>query len=544
MSVTTACFGNRIFAEDSATNCVSNLLATGYRRFLVDLYWSSERRQWTFCPVAIPSRDTSRTGPSGARKSTSNASSSGPSVHQQDASLCTDSLELSNFFDIFGDYFQQSTSDLDVHMTYVIFNLHVAANASSPDQPASVVSGTQSPTSSESLGSLISDALGTYIYTRSDLAEDRGNLDKSWFKVPDKYRPITEYFTIHKDDYGNHITPDGWPCSKYVQYASQRRLLVGYGSIDPQLQDYDPTSDDVLFSPGYLTSNIQVSTTDSGLQSGCLYQPGASEVSEVNSSWAEYRPIPYSGSSDISQTLELLSHLVRNSTACGLSPTFNNTLLNTTADNALDWYGNISRAATWSWAVGEPRGANVSGKNSESETHRCALMDMSLTGHWRAANCDEKRLVACRIDDMPFAWTLSDKQVSFSDASDSCPDNSSFSIPRTGLENMYLYHHLLSRSTDTIDPSSDNATKREVWLNYNCRDVLSCWITEGLDASCPYNVDPKELERKTVVVAAVASIIICIITALTLFVKCNANRRNSRKRKKVIRGWDYEGVPS
>jgi hypothetical protein len=112
------------------------------------------------------------------------------------------------------------------------------------------------------------------------------------------------------------------------------------------------------------------------------------------------------------------------------------------------------------------------------------------------------------------------------------------------LENTYLYKYLLAQPETTINPASTDANLREIYVDFNSIDVTSCWVTGGPGAKCPYESDPQQLEHRTVLVAAIAGIVILIITALTLFVKCNANRRNSRRRKRVIEGWEYEGVPS
>ena len=52
--MSSACFGNGLYTRDKATDCISNLLAVGFRRLVVDLYWSVDRRAWSFCPVTIP----------------------------------------------------------------------------------------------------------------------------------------------------------------------------------------------------------------------------------------------------------------------------------------------------------------------------------------------------------------------------------------------------------------------------------------------------------------------------------------------------------
>jgi hypothetical protein len=172
-------------------------------------------------------------------------------------------------------------------------------------------------------------------------------------------------------------------------------------------------------------------------------------------------------------------------------------------------------------------------------------MDVTLTGHLRAADCSDERHAACRIGNSPYNWTLTGGKVSFSEAVDACSDeNASFDVPRTGLENTYLYNYLITKQNDTINPLSGDSDQREVWLNFNSLDVKACWVTGGPNVSCPYTTSSSEVERRTVIVPTIAAIIVLIITALTLFVKCNANRRNSRRKKRVIEGWEYEGVPS
>ena len=172
-------------------------------------------------------------------------------------------------------------------------------------------------------------------------------------------------------------------------------------------------------------------------------------------------------------------------------------------------------------------------------------MDMSLNGRWRVANCTDVRHAACRVGSLPFTWELSPTVHDYAGAySDACQGDTSLGVPRTGLENTYLHRFLQNQSTELLDPSSDDPAMREVWIDFNSRDIASCWVSGGPEAECPYASDPQQLERRTVLVAAVAGIVICVIAALTLFVKCNANRRNSRRRNRIMQGWEYEGVPS
>lgn len=531
MSLRAACFGDNVFERDSAGKCISNLLAVGYRRLSIDVYWTHKHRKWTLCPATIPFGPPTYSNSSG-------------SLYQLGPYACSDGLDLASAVDVLLGYFEHTNSQVNVYTTYLILNLHAAASDSAPDQPAAALSGPEFPANTESVGTVLDQSLGTYIYRPSELANERSNLNNSWLQVDEKYRPIVQYITIHEDAKGRQSTPDGWPCSKYVQLAKQRRVLLGFGSIDPQLKGLNLSVDsNILFPPSYLTTHQKVTTTsDYTLKSGCLYRPEASQVSQINSSWAISNRIPIPDNPQSPYWLQQLSTMVVNQTSCGLSPFLNNTLLNSSAATDVTVYRNVSLSSSWAWATGEPgdstQPAGDKGKN------RCAVMDVSLAGHWRAANCSDVRRTACRVNEMPYTWTLSNTTAKYKDGSSACPDGTTFAVPRTGLENSYLFEHALSLPTNLIDPHSLDPTRREIFLDFNSLDIASCWVTGGPDAGCPYASDPQQLERKTVLVATIAGIVICIIAALTLFVKCNANRRNSRRMRRVIEGWEYEGVPS
>lgn len=472
----------------------------------------------------------------------------GDTVYELGPYRCTDDLDLSSLAEVLVGYFQGTTSPLTIYTTYLVLNLHVAANDSAPSKPASAVTGDDLPSSeTERVGSYFQMNLREFLYSPAQLATDRSNLNESWYQVEQSYMPITEYFTIHEDSTGQQSTPDGWPSSKYIQLAKEDRVVIEYGSVDPQLAAYDLTQDeDAIFPPGYLTSGVTVSASSNGtLLSGCLYQPEATEVSQANSSWAMSNGIPVQYDSSSGSTLGSLADVIAGVTACGLSPMLNTTLFDQTADVNVDPYRNVSLSTGWAWAAGEPQGAETGGGTQDQpKFDRCTIMDLSSGGRWRATNCTETRRAACRVGNSPFSWALSTSADHYYNVSDSCPPGSSFAVPRTSLENTYLYKYLLTQSTSIIDPASTDPTLREVYVDFNSIDVTSCWISGGPGAGCPYASNPQQLERQAVLVAAIAGIVICIITALTLFVKCNANRRNSRRRKRIIEGWEYEGVPS
>ncbi|GAB7359059.1 hypothetical protein MBLNU230_g5131t1 [Neophaeotheca triangularis] len=55
VSLTQACFARQRYELAEGTRCISNLLAVGFRRLHVDLYWDVSRSIWSFCPVELGS---------------------------------------------------------------------------------------------------------------------------------------------------------------------------------------------------------------------------------------------------------------------------------------------------------------------------------------------------------------------------------------------------------------------------------------------------------------------------------------------------------
>jgi hypothetical protein len=497
---------------------------------------------------AITTQTATTTSDAGTATITGYTDSNGDTVFELGPYRCTNDLDLYSLSEVLVGYFEATTSQLLVYTTYLVLNLHVAGSDAEPSKPAKAITGKDLPSSeTERAGEFLHDALRAYLYTPAQLAKDRSNLNESWYQVDESYMPIVEYFTIHKDEAGMHSTPDGWPSAKYVQLAKADRIIVEYGSVDPQLAAYDlAQNEDAIFPPGYLTSGVNITATTNGtLTSGCLYKADATDVSQVNASWAVASSIPIPKGLSTDDTMGSLTNVISGSTGCGMSPMLNTTLLDQTADANVEHYRNVSLSTGWAWAIGEPQGASSGGGIGDTPSFdRCAIMDLSSDGRWRATNCSEPRRGACRLGNSPFSWTLSNATAEYSNVSDTCPPGSNFAVPRTGLENTYLYKYLLAQPETTINPASTDVNLREIYVDFNSIDVTSCWVTGGPGAKCPYESDPQQLEHRTVLVAAIAGIVILIITALTLFVKCNANRRNSRRRKRVIEGWEYEGVPS
>ena len=464
--------------------------------------------------------------------------SSGETVYELGPYQCSQNLSLDNFNTVILEYFRNTSDTIQARLLFIEYNLHAAASSNTPNEPAEAPSEQDLPNLSELVGSQFNSTMQGYIYKASELVSDRGDLNSSWLDQQTSEIPIAAYLTTTKLPNGVYATSDGWPCEIYVLDSKYMRLLVGWRTVDPQMANYNFTGDGgTMFPPGYLSDPRLIGTNGKGeVTAGCLFDPGKTSVSQVNSSWAL---------SDLVQDSPvILSPLSNNLTSCGISPILNETLSNSTAGDNVAPYVSIARSAVWSWAPGEPRNASALGSddhNSQSQ-FRCALMDTSSAylGHWRVEDCPNKYRAACRVNYHPYIWNLSDNEVSFANAPDSCPSNTTFAVPLTGLENAYLYHQVLAGPTQ-VDPNGEGATG--IWINFNSLDIETCWVATGPDGTCPYYAD-KEEEQRTVLIPTIAAIIVLVLTALTMFVKCNVNRRNARTRKRGVGGWDYEGVPS
>lgn len=497
-------------------------MTIGYRRIIIDVYWSHQTRRWQLCPVTLPSRDSSE---------------SENTQHNLGPYSCDDRFHLGTIINLLREYFHETEEAMERQMQYIILNIHAARDPYAPNQPPEPLSSQELPSGGSLLGTLFRQRLSPFIYTPADLRRDRSNLNESWFEdTTSLTHPMNGFFTVEKNDQGFHTTPDGWPCEAYFVNRGNWRLLLGWGTVDSQMQGYDFAADrDVIFSRKDITNHISTTVTSngSGLEPACFFDPDKTDIGPVNASWAE---------TDLVTNLTLsyeTSLLLRNASACGISPVINVTLNGKSADVDVDPYRNLSMSSAWSWALGEPQNLSVlpdAGSILDpNRLFRCAVMDINSTGHWRAGNCSDEYRAACRVDGSPYSWLISGDRSAFPDAVDLCSSGTFFDVPRTGLDNSYLYQ---------AAQTALGEEERFLWLNLNSLDVQYCWVLGGVNGTCVYTADAADVRRKTILVPTIAAIVILLITALTLFVKCNANRRTSRRRKRVIEGWEYEGVPS
>jgi hypothetical protein len=638
VSLSTACFAHGIYEENAAALCFSNLLATGFRRFILDLYWDAGRRAWSFCPVELPSGTAaiSATGTSAASAAAStvslsstvsitnsqitrraakgtltaastcakgktdgegrddgdvllqrqttptsgastaasgssheltistptstaavspNLTASGNStavspiaVPSNGATLirngpyeCTSSIDLLTFTSVLNQYLHNSSTTLAAIMTFVELKVHVAAPIESPSSPAQSLNTSTVPAGEELLKNAFNVNLSSFLYTPTMLRNDRTDLNTSWFSISPLSQPDGTFFNSSLDERHVLTTDNGWPSESYVEFTKAYRMMASFRSLDPQLALYNLTADeDIIFPPGALEAGREIAYNTAGmLDQGCFFTNSSTDLSAANNSWA------ITSSLDLPPTF-LTTNITQipplsNLTNCGISPLLNTTLSNTTADQNILPYQSFAYNSIWSWAFSEPR--NVSASEPNSDRIRCALLDTALSGRWRVADCTEHHYAACRTTNQPYIWKLSGSRGGYSSSGESCPDDTTFTAPRSGLENTYLNAAANIRRSDSGSGGGDTT----FWINFNSLDVAGCWVSD-VNATCPYTSSANGAAHgRQVIVPVVAAIIVFVIAALTFFVKCAANRRNSkrgRRRRRADDGWDYEGVPS
>lgn len=412
-------------------------------------------------------------------------------------------------------------------------NIHAAAPASapsgSPQQPADGLL----PSSDNSLSSIIARNISERVYTPTNLLSERANLNisQSWFNVNPAEQPNPAYFRVDTSRTGSS-SPDGWPSEAYVEIAWTKRLLIQYGRIDPQMVDYDLSMESsTIFPSGYLNEPTRATISSNGtIASGCFFAPGVTTIAERNNSWA----IQSIGEGTVSQDeSSQLFVLAKSLTDCGISPVLNETL-NFTADKSYAPYLAYVDSTIWTWGPDQPTNSSV--KNDMND-YRCAALN-ATSGMWLASDCGSTRYGACRVSNHPYQWKITYDSAPYDRIHLACDDGSAFDVPRTSLENA----HLLSTWRSYVANQDDDSGSL-LWLDFNQLDVSGCWVI-GSNSTCPYVNKPGSEDRR-IIVPVVGAIVVFVLAALTVLIKCAGNRQTAKRRKRRGNdGWDYEGVPS
>lgn len=436
--------------------------------------------------------------------------------------------------ELLSSYLKMTDNTLEAVMEIIILNIHASSPIATPLAPAMTPDADDLPSPGALLGQFFQTNMSSFLYTPPILLSDRSDLNGTWSNAGSALIPEDAYFNNETNAQGNEVSSDGWPSPSITEFTgdNHQRLLFGFGQIDPQMSGYNLSGEaTTIFPPGYLENRtIVVQEPDGSIASGCIYNPNSTRLSSANSSWA----VASVSFEALSNADYRISHFngtlpsVGNMTSCGISPFLNHTLANTTADVDIVPYLHFAVSSIWAWEWEQPS-VYVNGTNDA-----CAvLVPTSPTSRWQTAECNGSHYAACRVDGLPHLWNISTSANNYTLVGDSCPPNSSFDVPRTALENRYLAEaYRASKVPNASEP---------LWVNLNSLDVQFCWVS-GVNTTCPYDVPTNN--RAQIYVPTVAGVIILVITALLIVVKCGANRAHSKRKRKGENGWDYEGVPS
>ncbi|RKF73353.1 Maintenance of telomere capping protein 6 [Golovinomyces cichoracearum] len=578
VSLTSVCLSQNNKTSADFKSCLGKLLATGFRRIEIDLYWDNWRNLFSFCPVialtSLPEPVSSQTSTfislstHSANSSLTTLVSSSDQAHPStpltpsvitpsplvlrpsvvkalnqsststDSLACPEDLDLKLFTTQLLYYLRKTDNVLEAHLLYIIINLHAATFTNATNSSETIPSGF--PEFRNLVGQSLSLNLSAYFYTPADLKSDRANLNDSWYKVNSEYQTTSDYYVENTDEDGIVSTEDGWPGESYIEFALGKRILLGWGTVDSQMSLYNFSGDsDIIFPMNYLRSrpkNIEITSTGEVIE-GCFLQNDTQEVSLMNSSWAT-QPVSSSfenssNPNDFSFLLKLASNLSN----CGISPLLNDTP-NITVENPIP-YSTYKNSTNWAWAVDEPRNyVRSSEKINNSSSFRCATTNLALSGHWTVSNCSDKYFGACRATGEPYKWAVSSDATSFHLVDAYCPEGYVFAAPRTGLENAFLTQEM--RRTER-----NWGEDVRCWVAFDSLKVENCWVVGAKNNSCPYVENDTALDtlrKRTLLIPTIVALLVIVLTVITLCTKAAGNRaerRRPRRNPSVV----YEGVP-
>lgn len=510
---------------------MSNLLAFGYRQFLIDLYWLPASGKWSLCPTSsFPLKD--------AR---------GNEIE------CAPELGTVGWvWELWNDWVEQTEFNTLVSLSILVFSLH-------PDRAGGSGGASPGPVWRVSEG-FPDDS----VYTPVELREDREDLNVTWLNGGDEGDDEARYFQVQTRPDGGLKSDNAWPSESFLNFEKGKRLVMGFGEI--RVEGFQEGGDG-----GYIFGSGDVGWPYEGRDARCFYDPGKTNVGDVNNSWAvmvddEKKPWTQEGiltpvNCGYSPLINTTSNITPPPTSSNTTTTTTNTTTQT--PQQLNYF-ELLKGTIWSWAPGEP--APPQANLTEDQFH-CAAMS-TTTGRWHVTDCNAHLRPACRVNDRPYQWTPGPRAGTYFDAQHLCPKDTAFDVPRTGLENQYLLHstskskskssspllELTISPLEALEPRALDTTQADtrIWIDLQSLSHPSCWVRGGPDGAetrCPYGTE--DMGNKTVIVPTVAAIIVLVVAGLMVFVKIGSRRRErvrKRRRKQARRwgkeGWEYEGVPA
>jgi len=439
---------------------------------------------------------------------------------------------------ILADFLDSTATTTGAALTLFAFNVHAASSITNPNGEAPNVSQDQLPKQGQLLSDLLRGNLSDELYKPTLLSDQRANLNDSWYNVEWSNRPLEGYYHVSENAQGELYTNSGWPTEAFIEFKQLFRLVASYGNVDTQMKEYDVAGDsDYIFPPNTILNQKAMAVgSDGRVTSGCLFNPSDETVTSAsNSSWA----VSTAPGLDVSSNPDLTSPIasINNLTVCGATPWLNETLSSTTADRNPLPYAAYVHSTLWTFAPGEP--LNATQGDDQRTINRCVVMTKSpYPSRWRTTDCRETHRVACHNPSSPYAWRISSESSDYAGAETRCTPPYRFSVPHTALENAHLFAAFEALQSDRRDDDV-------LYVNLNSINTPDCWVV-GLNSTCPYLPSTDTDRTRIVVVPTVAAVIIFLLAVMTFFLKCAANRRENKRgrKRRLVDGWEYEGVPS
>lgn len=606
VALTSACFSDNHYEDGPAQKCFSNLLAIGFRRFVVDLYWDTSRLSWSLCPVELSSGGAVAPS-SGART----ASTSLTTTSQPTSAPAT--LTYGTLLSMTEDKRQASatTTLLDLYN-----DVHVGQARQADESLTTTTTG----------GSLLRLSSETTLTDNSPtpLPNSGGTLYQVGPYTCDSSLGLTNITNVFAD-YLKQTENSLNATMKYLVF----NLHSAAGYDDPT--GSSPIPDESLLPD---TGNYIGELINSSLSS-YIYTPIAlkSERANLNTSWftvgADYQPLTtyldvdttsngdlYTDTGWPSESFVELQHALRFLTAFGtvdaqmqdynftadVDTIFPTSYITNPIDVTVSSTGEVTNGCIFQQNITSLSSVNSSWAVSSS-TNEASDLDVALVTASNLTSCgispvlnvtlgstadDNISLYIDYIQGDIWSWANNEPMDTSSTANDfHCAALNILNGGKWQVADCSTRHYGACRKGDapyiwTITGQSGSFSKMDsacednefsvprtalentylqgavqawaetdddddssnlVWINLNDLDVTGCWVN-GANSTCPYVQKTSDPTRR-VVVPTVAAVIVFVLAIATIFIKCAGNRQNARKRtRRGDGGWDYEGVPS
>ena len=434
INLTASWFWTQTYTVDNIT-AISDLFDMGYRRFELDLYWNNNTSVFQVCPQQIVtnsttnntrvitstiSQDLATTISSSIATSfattittTSTSTASTPTatpdptipIQLANGYSCAPRANFEAVLDTIQSILSRTDNALQqAGLILLILNLHVLPSATSSNTTIDVSSISQS-----SLSAQINNTLGNWLYTPTTLAQERQNINASFFS--DTANPVicpTAYYTVNvNNSTGIASTPNGWPSTRHLFEKQGRRFLIGFGTVDISTALYNINDDaSTIFSPGTFgaLSTLVPAESIQYQQSQCLGPPGTvfgpTGQENFNTSTPIGGNLTFALSQDATPSTSLSYTQVEAVVQCGLSPLIDSQLQYTNS-GALSPINPIA-GTIWSWLPpNEPENVTLPINGSTQNVRACASL-IADTGRWVVLDCNTILSTACRTDNQAY----------------------------------------------------------------------------------------------------------------------------------------------